>query len=150
MGFRYNSFTSKVAVLQSIDNLYYRSSFFFFLIGFSFTTIYESLDCRWRGRVFPWLLTTTSTRFTDTYKLARRLLQRAHLCIQVAAELESGTFGFRAQVANHQAPCCHLCCHLCIIHCCHLMSWNYNTASSIFQIRTPSKPDFLCADSLDM
>ena len=53
MGFLSNSFTKKVAVLQSIYNLYYRSSFF--------------------------------------------------------------------------------------IQCCHLMSWNYNTVSSIYQIRTPGR-----------
>ena len=34
--------------------------------GFSFTTIQESQDCRGRGRVFLWLLTTTSTGFTNT------------------------------------------------------------------------------------
>ena len=36
MGFRYNSFTSKVAVLQSIDNLYYRSFVLFFSDWFFF------------------------------------------------------------------------------------------------------------------
>ena len=34
MGLPCNSFTKKVAVLQSIDNLYCRSSFFFFYLGF--------------------------------------------------------------------------------------------------------------------
>ena len=42
------------------------SFFFFFLSEFSFTAIYESQDCRGRGRAFLQLLTTTSTRFTDT------------------------------------------------------------------------------------
>ena len=40
--------------------------FFFFLLGFYFTTIHESQDCRGRGRAFLQLLTTNSTRFTDT------------------------------------------------------------------------------------
>ena len=31
------------------------------------------------------------------------LQQRAHLCIQLTAKLKLGTFGFRAQVANHSA-----------------------------------------------
>ena len=52
----------------------------FFLPGFSSTNIHESRDCRGRGRAFRYLLTTTSIRFTDTYTLAGRLLQRAHLC----------------------------------------------------------------------
>ena len=37
---------------------------FFFLSGFSFTTIHESEDCRGRGRTFLSLLSTTSSRFT--------------------------------------------------------------------------------------
>ena len=51
-----------------------------FLSGFSFTNTHESQDCRGRGRAFIPLLTATSIRFTDTYALAGRLLQRAHLC----------------------------------------------------------------------
>ena len=35
--------------------------------------------------------------------MAGLLLQRAHLCAKLAAELEPGTFGFLMQVANHQA-----------------------------------------------
>ena len=42
-----------------------------------------------------------TTRFTDTQTLAGRLLQRAHICTQLAAGLETEAFGFRAQVANH-------------------------------------------------
>ena len=38
---------------------------FFFLSGFSFTTIHKSQDCRGRGRAFLQLLTTTSSCFTD-------------------------------------------------------------------------------------
>ena len=34
---------------------------------------------------------TTSTRFTDTQTIAGLLLQRAHLCTQVVAEIEHGT-----------------------------------------------------------
>ena len=39
--------------------------------------------------------------FTDTQMLARKLLQRAHVCTQLAAGIEPGTFGFQAQVAKH-------------------------------------------------
>ena len=46
--------------------------------------------------------TTTSTRFTDTYPLAGRLLQRSHLCTYLAAGLKPGTFGFQAQVTEHE------------------------------------------------
>ena len=42
--------------------------------------------------------TPASTRFTDTYTLSERLLQRAHLCIYVAPGLQLGTFGSQA---NH-------------------------------------------------
>ena len=43
------------------------SQFFsFFLSGFPFTNIHESQDSRGRRRAFRYLLTTTSTRFTDT------------------------------------------------------------------------------------
>ena len=37
----------------------------FFLSGFSFTNIHDSQDSRWRGRLSPYILSTTSTRFTD-------------------------------------------------------------------------------------
>ena len=73
---------------------------FFFLSGFCFTNIHESQDFKGRGRAFHLLLITTSNRFTDTETLAGRLLQRAHLCTQLTAGLEAGTFGFRAQVSN--------------------------------------------------
>ena len=41
-----------------------------------------------------------STRFTDAWTLAKRLLQRAQLCTELAAGLEAGTFGFREQGTN--------------------------------------------------
>ena len=44
-----------------------------------------------------------STCFTDTQRLAKRLLQRAHLCTMRIAGLEPGNFGFRVKVANHEA-----------------------------------------------
>ena len=56
-----------------------------------------------KGRISIQLLTTTSTRFVGAQVLAGRLLRGAHLCAQLATRLEPGTFGFRAQVANHQA-----------------------------------------------
>ena len=72
------------------------SLFFFFLPGFSFTNIHQPQDYRGKERAFPQFLTRftdTSTRFTDTQTLAGRLLQRTHLCTQLAAGLEPGTFG---------------------------------------------------------
>ena len=66
-----------------------------------FTTIHESQDCSGREMALLQLLITNFTCFTDTQILPGQLLQRAHLCIQEAAGLKPGTFGFRAQVANH-------------------------------------------------
>ena len=43
----------------------------------------------------------TSTGFTNTYILSGQLLQGTHLCTWLVAGLESGSFGFRAQIANH-------------------------------------------------
>ena len=40
--------------------------YLFFLSVFSFTNIYDSQDSRGRGRVSIYLLSTTSTHFTDT------------------------------------------------------------------------------------
>ena len=34
-------------------------------------------------------------------ELARQLMQSAHFCTELAVGLETGTFDFRAQVANH-------------------------------------------------
>ena len=86
---------------QILKDFLWSQFFCFFLSWFPFTNIHESQDCRGRGRAFRYLLTTTSTRFTDTQTLTGRLLQRAHLCTQPAAGLEAGTSGFRAQVVNH-------------------------------------------------
>ena len=52
----------------------------FFLFGFYFTNIHDSQYSRGRERLSLYLLSTTSTHFTDTWALAGRLLQRAHLC----------------------------------------------------------------------
>ena len=45
----------------------------------------------------------SSTRFTDIQTLVGRLLQRVHLCTQLATGPEPGAFGFQAQVSNHHA-----------------------------------------------
>ena len=66
-----------------------------------FTNIYESQEYKGRGRVFLQLFPITSTRFAGTQTLAGRIPQGSHLCRQLAAGLEPGHFGFRAQVANH-------------------------------------------------
>ena len=52
--------------------------FFFFCLGFFSQTFTNHKTSGEGGGHF---LTTTSTRFTDTWTLAGRLLQRAHLCI---------------------------------------------------------------------
>ena len=69
---------------------------FFFLSGFSFTNIHDSQDSRQRGRLSSCILSTTSTHFTVIQRLAGLLLQRARLCIQLAAGIEHGTFGTRS------------------------------------------------------
>ena len=48
------------------------------------------------GRLSPYILSTTSTHFTDIQTLARLLLERVHLCTQLAAGIEHGTFGTRS------------------------------------------------------
>ena len=53
----------------------------FFLSGFSFTNNHDSQDSRGRKRLSLYILSTTSTRFTDTQTLAGSLLQRAHLSV---------------------------------------------------------------------
>ena len=75
-------------------NLCLKRFLFFFLSGFSLTYIHNSQDSRGRGKVSIYFLSTTFTRFTDTQTLAGQLLQTAHLCTQLAAGLEPGTFGF--------------------------------------------------------
>ena len=40
-----------------------------FLSGFSFTNIHDLQDSRWRGRLSPYILSTTSSRFTETWTL---------------------------------------------------------------------------------
>ena len=52
---------------------------FIFLSGFSVTNIHDSQDSRLRGRLSPYILSTSSTRFTETWILPGLLLQRAHL-----------------------------------------------------------------------
>ena len=45
----------------------FNSENFFFLSGFSFTTIHDPHDSMARGRLFLYLLSATSTNFTDYY-----------------------------------------------------------------------------------
>ena len=49
------------------------------------------------------LLSTTSTSFTNIQALAGPLMQRAHLYTQVPAELEPVTFGFQVQFTSNQS-----------------------------------------------
>ena len=48
-----------------------------FLSGFFFANTHSSQDSSWRGRLPPYILSTTSNRLTDTWTLAGLLLQRA-------------------------------------------------------------------------
>ena len=71
---------------------------FFFYLGFLSQPF---MNHKTTGEDQGWLLFTTSICFTDTYSLVKQLLQKAHLCTQVGARLEPGTFGFQVQIANH-------------------------------------------------
>ena len=55
---------------EIFKNIYFgkhlRTAASFFLSRFSFTNIHDSRDSRGKGRQFLLLLSTTSTRFTDT------------------------------------------------------------------------------------
>ena len=75
----------------------------FFSIWVFFREYYDSQDIRERERLYFYIFSTTSTRFADTQTLARLLLQKAQLCVQLTAGLELRTFGFLAQVAKHYA-----------------------------------------------
>ena len=82
----------------------------FFLSGF-FSRIFTihrtagegAQDSTGRGKLSFYCFSITSTRFTDTQTLAGLLLQRAHLCPQLAAGIELGTFDFLTHVANHKS-----------------------------------------------
>ena len=86
----------KFGLKRMTNRIYSHSNVFFiviiiiiFLSAFSFTNIHEPQACKGSGRAFLQLLTTTSTRFTDTQTLAGQLLQRAYLCTHLAAGLDS-------------------------------------------------------------
>ena len=72
----------------------------FFVLVFLFYLGFLSHDySRFTGPQGKWgpsvhILSTTSNPFTDTKTLAALLLQRSHLCTQVAAGFEAGTFWF--------------------------------------------------------
>ena len=69
---------------------------FFFISGFLLTNIHDSQDSRCKGRLSPYILSTTSTRFANTQTLAGLLLQRTHLCAQLSAGIEHGINGTRS------------------------------------------------------
>ena len=71
---------------------------FFFYLGFLSQPF---MNHKTAGEDQGQLLSTTSICFTDTYSLVKQLLQKAHLCTQVGAGFEPGTFGFQVQIANH-------------------------------------------------
>ena len=54
---------------------------FFFLSGFSLTNIHDSQGNRWKGKLSSYILSTTSTRFTDTKALSGLLLRGTAMCI---------------------------------------------------------------------
>ena len=74
----------------------------FFLSAFSFTNTHDSQDSEESRRLYIELPSTTVIYycFTGTYILTGWLLQRTHLYSWLAAGVEPGTFGFRAQVPN--------------------------------------------------
>ena len=65
------------------------------LSAFSFTNIHDSQDNRCSWRLSPYILSITSTCFTDTQTLAALLVQTINLCAQLAPGIEDGTFGTR-------------------------------------------------------
>ena len=64
--------------------------------------VFFHVHSRFTGQQGKGLLSTTSIRLTDTKTLAGRSLQRTHLSIWLVAGLEPETYGFRAQVTNHE------------------------------------------------
>ena len=90
---------------QPSSKSWYCELFFFFYLGFlSQPFMNHRTAGEGEGHSFK-SSTPLPPTSTDTQTLAGWLLQRAHLCTQVAAGLELGTFGFQAQVANHSATC---------------------------------------------
>ena len=71
-------------------------------------------DNRGRGRLSIKLLSTTSSRFTDTQPLTGRLLKRAHLYTQLAAGLEQGTFKYKQVKAKTASANLYLHLHVSI------------------------------------
>ena len=69
---------------------------YFFLSGISFTNIHNTQDIRGKGRL-------SLNSFLPLHPLHKHfdILQRPHLCTQVAAGLEPETFSIQAQVINH-------------------------------------------------
>ena len=83
--------------------------FFFFSIWVFFQEHSRFTVQQGKGEAISLSLLITSTHFTDTQKVVGRLIQKTHFRTQPAAGLEPGTFGFRAQVANHKATCLNVC-----------------------------------------
>ena len=94
-------FPANFPVLRFFAADFYLSFVPFFLSGFFLRTFMsQRTGGEERGYLF-----NSSLPLTPTSQTLRQLLQRAHLCTQLAARLEPGTFGFGAQVANHQVTC---------------------------------------------
>ena len=74
-----------------------KAEFAFLLSGFSFTNIYNSQEIKEIGRLSFYILSVTSTHFTDIRTFVELLLQRAHLFPKLAADLELGKIGFLMQ-----------------------------------------------------
>ena len=85
-----NTYVFKFQIIKRLKLIGYKSCFF--LSGFSFTKIHDSQGSRRMKRVSIYLLSKTSTLFTDNWTLAGKLLQRAHLCIYPATAIEPEIF----------------------------------------------------------
>ena len=95
---RCSSFTYTESLFLHVvkHNFLFLFQFFFLSVFFFFHKYPQFIGQQLKGRLSLYILSTTSARFTDTQALAGLLLQRAHLCTQLAAGIEFGIFGTRS------------------------------------------------------
>ena len=77
----------------------------FFLSGFSFRNIHNSQVTRERRRLYLYLLSTTTTRFTNTQTVAGWFLQRAYLCSRQQAESNRKPLVSERKLLNTSGSC---------------------------------------------
>ena len=93
---RHSSFTYTEGLFFHVVKHNLLFLFLFYSIWFFFHEYSRFTGQQVKGRLTPYFLSTFSTHFTNTQTLAGLLLQRAHLCAQLAAGIEHGTFGTRS------------------------------------------------------